>query len=408
MPLWFEAVARWRSIWSGFGALLCVAGAACGGGGHHGGSATVPAVNLASAFGGASFSSPVKLVQHPTIDARWYVVEQDGRVRTFTNASDIAIAANVASTDGSFVSGGEQGLLGLAFDPHFSTSGEIYLTYTRSGTSVLARWVSVDGGLHFTQDSIVLAFGHPFTNHNGGDLVFGSDGFLYYSMGDGGDHDDPNDYGQDRNILLGKILRIDVNSTQGSDSYAVPADNPFAAGNAHCNGITAPAAHRCPEIFAFGFRNPWRMSFDSATGKLYVGDVGENAQEEIDIVVKGGNYGWDCFEGELDHSSSSTATCTGAGAIFVPPEVVHGRSEARAITGGAVYHGAAVPGLQNFYVYGDFATGLFFAFDVTVANAPAQRVAVPITNVSAFGQGRDGEIYVVDYNGPILKFVPAG
>jgi glucose/arabinose dehydrogenase len=385
--------------------VFCAAGVACGGGGHHSNSG---GASLTAAFGGRAFSNPVKLVQHPTDSHRWYVVEQGGLVKTFLDTSPLAAmnAANVAVADASFVTGDEQGLLGLAFDPDFSTSHEIYLTYTRSGTSVLARWVSSDGGLTFTPDAspIELAFGHPFANHNGGDLAFGSDGFLYYSMGDGGSGDDPNDYGQNRNILLGKIMRIDVNSTQGSDSYAVPPGNPFATGNAHCNGITTPAAHPCPEIFAYGFRNPWRMNFDpGAPGKLYVGDVGQDAQEEIDIVANGGNYGWDCFEGELAHPTS--ATCTGP---FVAPEVVYNDSatDSSAVTGGAVYRGTAIPGLVGFYVYTDFYRGPFFAFDTNAANAPAQALSASETHISAFGQGRDGEVYAVDYDGMIWKLVP--
>ncbi|HKA16222.1 MAG TPA: PQQ-dependent sugar dehydrogenase [Myxococcota bacterium] len=408
---------RWRRIGSGVAAVWCLAGTACDSGGGGGGDGMAgtggfvsSAVALAPAFGGISFSSPVKLVQHPTDDDRWYVVEQGGRVRTFlaTNASGtVATAANVPSADPAFVSGGEQGLLGLAFDPNFATSGEAYLTYTRSGTSILARWVSRDSGVTLTPDSapVVLAFRHPFANHNGGDIVFGPDRFLYYSMGDGGGGDDPEDNGQNRNVLLGKMMRIDVNSAQGSDTYAVPADNPFAAGNAHCNNQTAPATHPCPEIWAYGLRNPWRMNFDPATGKLYVADVGQGAQDEIDIIVKGGNYGWDCVEGELDHSSLSTAQCSGV--PFVPPEIVHGRSEANALIGGAVYRGTAIASLRGFYVYGDFVTQLFFTFDTAVANAPPQRLGLPPTPVTAFGQGRDGEIYVVGFGSPsIQKIVP--
>jgi hypothetical protein len=162
-------------------------------------------------------------------------------------------------------------------------------------------------------------------------------------------------------------------------------------------GFTGP---ECPEIFAYGFRNPWRMNFDPATGKLYVGDVGQSAQEEIDIVTSGGNYGWDCLEGELPHTTA--ASCSGV--TFVPPEVVHGRSEAFAITGGAVYRGSAIPALQGFYVYGDFGTGFFFAFDADVPNAPSQRLtSLPETSVSAFGQGRDGEVYVVSFDSPSLQ-----
>src|SRR5262245_46311020 len=406
-----HTVAQWPMI-AGLAALLCIASAGCdggggnGGGGGGGGGGTPPALTFADAFPGRSFSNPVKLVQHPTTDTRWYVVEQGGLVKTFlsTNSTAPTTAANVANADAAFVSGGEQGLLGMAFDPNFATSGEAYFTYTRSGTSILARWVSSDGGLTFTQDSapVVLAIGHPFANHNGGDIMFGRDGFLYYSMGDGGGADDPNNYGQNRNILLGKILRIDVNSAQGSDSYAIPTDNPFAGG-AHCNNLSTPGTLPCPEIWALGFRNPWRMNFDPSTGVLYVGDVGQSTQEEIDIVTRGANYGWDCLEGTASHST--TASCNFAS--FTAPEVVHGRSEARAITGGAVYRGSVVPGLRGFYVYGDFLSQLFFAFDTTVADAPSLRLSVPAASVTAFGQGRDGEVYVVSFGTPsIQKFVP--
>lgn len=402
----FPIVGSWR--WIGGVVAVCIAGVACSGGGNDDGFRTIPAVDLEPAFGNATFDRPVKLVQHPTNFTRWYIVEQGGRVKTFTGAGDITTAADVVAQAGVDLGGGnEQGLLGLAFDPNFATSGEIYLTYTdeTADDSVLARWKSTNNGVTFVPDTpspVVLAIPHPHGNHNGGDIVFGSDGFLYYSMGDGGLNDDPDDNGQDANILLGKILRIDVNALQESDTYAVPVDNPFAVGNAHCNNLSAPAAHPCPEIWALGFRNPWRMNFDPATGKLYVGDVGELQQEEIDIVVKGANYGWDCMEGEINHSNQTTVSCNFPS--FTPPEVVHGPSEARAIIGGAVYRGSAVPGLQGFYVYGDFETGNFFG----VADAPAQRLALPATDVSAFGQGRDGEVYVVSYSGTpsILRIAP--
>jgi hypothetical protein len=197
------------------------------------------ALAFSDAFPGRSFTNPVKLVQHPTINTRWYVVEQDGLVKTFlsTNSAAPTVAADVDSAVPSFVSGGEQGLLGMAFDPSFAISGEIYLAYTTSGSSVLARWVSTNNGVTFTQDSlpIVLSMPDPFDNHNGGDIMFGPDGFLYYSMGDGGDANDPFNSGQNLATLLGKILRLDVNSAPPSGkSYAIPAGNPFDA-NAQCN-----------------------------------------------------------------------------------------------------------------------------------------------------------------------------
>jgi glucose/arabinose dehydrogenase len=394
---------RWRSI--GGVALLSFAAACSGGGsGGGGGFVTVPALDFDPAFGGRSFDNPVKLVQHPTDDDRWYVVEQGGLVKTFlaSNSNAATVAADVDALE-NLGSANEQGLLGMAFDPEFDSSGEVYFTYTDEAAddSVLERWESSDDGLTFDPVEVVLAIPHPRDNHNGGDIVFGSDGFLYYSMGDGGGGDDPDDNGQNPQALLGKILRIDVNSPPpAGEDYAIPPTNPFAA-NPHCDAGSGTLP--CPEIFALGFRNPWRMNFDPGTGNLYVGDVGQGQQEEIDVVVLGGNYGWDCLEGEVAHPTAATCNFP----IFTAPEAVHGRSEARAITGGAVYRGAAIPGLQGFYVYGDFLTGRFFAFDTRVPNAPVQNLSVPAAMVSAFGQGRDGEIYVVSFGTPsIQKIVP--
>lgn len=398
----------WRSI-GAIAAALCAAGIACGGGGGgaHDDEGTITGVSLAAAFNGRTFSSPVKLLQHPTNDHIWYVVQQGGLVKTFDdrNANAATTAANVAGSV-SLSTGGEQGLLGMAFDPGFASSGEIYLAYTDTGNRlVLARWVSGNNGTSFTPSSVLLTIPHTFTNHNGSDLAFGpNDGFLYYGTGDGGSGDDPQDNAQNRNNLLGKILRLDVNSTPpAGKTYAIPTSNPFRL-NAQCN--TGPGTNPCPEIFAFGFRNPWRMNFDPDTGKLYVGDVGQGQQEEIDIVTNGGNFGWDCFEGEVDHSALSTAPCNPP---FVAPEVVYSDSpvSSNAVTGGAVYRGSALPGLEGFYIYTDFFHGPFFAFDADVANAPAQALSVSETHISAFGQGRDGEVYAVDLDGTIWKLVPS-
>ena len=196
---------------------------------------------FADAFPGRSFANPVKLVRHPTNSNRWYVVEQGGLVKTFLSTDSAAptTAANVKQVVGNLGSGGEQGLLGMAFDTDFAATGEVYLTYTNEVTqsSVLARWVSHDNGMTFAPaaPAVVLAISHPFDNHNGGDLAFGRDGFLYYSMGDGGGADDPNDNGQNSAVLLGKILRLDVNTAPpAGEAYAIPPDNPNA-GNAHCD-----------------------------------------------------------------------------------------------------------------------------------------------------------------------------
>ena len=401
----FRIVARGWRIW--VAAVLCAAGAACsGGGGSHDDDDRISGVSLAQAFGGRTFNAPVKLVQHPTNDNRWYVVEQGGLVKTFldTNTTPATTAADLSAavSDDS-----EQGLLGMAFDPGFDASGEVYLAYTdTSNRLVLARWVSSNADdTDFDADSVVLTIPHtPSTNHNGSDIAFGDDGFLYYSTGDGGGSDDPEDNAQRRSILLGKILRLDVNSAPpAGKTYAIPGSNPFA-GNPQCN--TGPGVAPCPEVFAYGFRNPWRMNFDPDTGELYVGDVGQRLQEEIDLVTSGGNFGWDCLEGELDHSALSTAPCTGP---FVEPEAVYSASPSQqnAVTGGAVYRGTAISGLVGFYIFTDFFHGPFKAFDVDVPNGPVKQLSVSEDHISAFGQDRDGEIYPVDLDGQIWKVVPS-
>jgi glucose/arabinose dehydrogenase len=401
----------WRSARGLAGALCCAAVAACGGGGGGSGSSSVPAIELEAAFDSLDLDVPVKLVQHPTDDDRWYVVQLDGLVVTFL-ASDPAgtleTAADVVVDGGvDLGSGGEQGLLGMAFDPDFDTSGEIYLTYTDddANDSVLARWVSEDGGLTFLPDDepVVLAIPHPESNHNGGDIAFGEDDYLYYSMGDGGGPGNDTD-AQDTMSLLGKILRIDVNAAPPMDkTYAIPASNPFAA-NAQCDDGSGAAP--CPEVFAWGLRNPWRMSFDLDTGALWAGDVGETRQEEIDLILRDRNYGWDCSEGTLEGPDLS-AEC--AAVTAEPPRAVHGRDDAHAITGGVVYRGSEIPGLDGFYLYGDYITGRFFALDTSSSGRPPERISsFPALAVAAFGQGRDGEVYVVTHGSPsIYKVVAA-
>jgi glucose/arabinose dehydrogenase len=385
---------RKTGLFVAFGAMLgaLIALLACGSGGGGGDgtteSTTGIVASLVPAFDNLAFASPVKLVQHPDDDDRWYVVEQRGLVRTFLTQTSINLGS------------GERGLLGIAFDPGFASSGEAYLAYTdgTAETCVLARWVSADGGETFVPDEILLVVPHPgASNHNGGDLEFGPDGFLYWTLGDGGAN---SGNGQDTTTLLGNILRLDVNGAPPAGKpYAIPPGNPFAA-NAQCDG-PLPHAASCPEIFAYGFRNPWRMQFDPATELLWAGDVGQAAQEEVDLVEAGKNYGWPCFEGEL--RMRSTPPCDLPDSSFAPPEAIHGRSEARALTGGAVYRGASIPALDGFYVYGDYVTRLFFAFDTANLGAPVERLLIPEARVTDFGQGRDGEIYVVSFGTPSIQ-----
>jgi glucose/arabinose dehydrogenase len=378
---------------------LLAAGSGCGGHGG-GGGAPPPAemVRFVPAFGGEAFSQPLKLVQHPTDTDRWYVVEQGGRVFTLlasnpagsrTLAVDVAALRNLATS-------GEQGLLGMTFSPSFAANGELFLSYTEvSATnvdSVVARFVSADDGLSFAPvsgNADVIRFDSQEENHNGGDIAFGPDGFLYFAMGDGGGAGDPDpEDGQNLDSLLGKILRLDVSVAP----YRIPPDNPFVG-----------SAGR-DEIWAYGLRNPWRMSFDSQTGELWVGDVGQSQQEEIDRIVKGGNYGWDCREGNLDFDPDPNCTPP-----FVAPEVVHGRSEAQSIVGGYVYRGSRLRSLADTYVYGDFITGRVFAYRFLANPARVDELAAPAgLDISSFGQGRDGELYVIDYAGApsIYALVP--
>ncbi|MBM4382629.1 MAG: PQQ-dependent sugar dehydrogenase [Deltaproteobacteria bacterium] len=342
------------------------------------------------AFGGELFASPVKLVQHPSDADRWYVVEQRGRVFTLRASNPAGTRALAVDVEALFdlSTGGEEGLLGMAFSPSFAANGEVFFAYTdqRAGggsDSVVARFASADGGLTFAPvagNTGVLRFDSEQSNHNAGDLAFGPDGFLYVATGDGGGAGDPDpEDGQNLSTLLGKVLRIDVSTAP----YAIPLDNPFAG-----------TANR-GEIWAYGLRNPWRMSFDLQTGELWLGDVGQDAREEIDRIVKGGNYGWDCREGDV--SFDPDPNCMPP---FVEPEVAHPRSEARSITGGYVYRGSALPSLANSYVYGDFATGRVFVYRFQANPTRVDELAAPSgLSPSSFGQGRDGEIYVLDYGG---------
>lgn len=345
------------------------------------------AVALASAFGGQSFTSPVELVSGP--GQRMYVLEQKGVVRVVPASG--ATASTAVDISKSVVSGGEAGLLGIAFDPNFADNGFVYLDFTaplvapRSGVafqSVIARFHSSDGGATFdpASEKRLLVVDQPFTNHNGGHLAFGPDGFLYISFGDGGSGGDPFHNAQNKDVLLGKLLRIDPG---GGDPFGIPDTNPFAHGGGR------------PEIYAYGLRNTWKFSFDRTTGDLWAADVGQNEFEEVDRIVLGGNYGWNVREAKHCFEASSCATPSDG---LVDPVVEYGRDEGVSITGGYVYRGTKVPSLLGRFVYGDFATGHVWAIEQS-----ADGTFVPVSllttdqKISTFGQDADGELYVVDY-----------
>jgi len=367
-------------------------------------------VTLQRQWAGVGFNQPIYLTQAPGDDATWYVVERPGKVRAFPgDATSNAQTRDFASV--TVNASGEGGLLGFAFHPDWPAKREAYLSYTRnpvagdpmppacsgSGfpfTSVIARFQSTNNGtsLNVGPDEIIKV-GQPYTNHDGGNIQFGPDGMLYYGLGDGGSGNDPCGSGQKLSTLLGKLLRLDVNA--GPGTYNLPADNPFAG--------TAGARQ---EIWAYGLRNPWRWSFDKASGELWVGDVGQNTWEEVDRVVKGGNYGWNTCEG-FHKLGSTTARCNTPG--LIDPVVEHPRTDAQSITGGYVYRGSAMPSLVGTYIYGDFVTGNIWAllYDASNNAAPKLLATVDASTLVSFGQGNDGEIYTVQISGVISKLVPA-
>jgi len=360
-------------------------------------------VQLQVAFGGITFDQPVLLLPHPSLTSpqRWYVVDLGGTIRTFEEGDgqvDISTAFTRTVTNSPLDTGDERGLLGFALHPDFGLNGRAFVHYQDGNlTSRLHEITTADGGLTFTAAaSPILSLADPYGNHNGGMIDFGPDGFLYVGIGDGGSFDDPDENGQDTTVLFGKILRIDVDS---GSPYGIPADNPFAGSSVDAE-----------EIYAWGFRNPWRFSFDQETGELWVGDVGQDAWEEIDKVELGGNYGWDDREGNHCFEEPGIE-CVGEGKIA--PVVEHAQPSYVSITGGYVYRGTAIPELVGHYIYGDYGTGLMHTvFDDEVTGLPEARPVLSAGfNISSFGQGLDGEVYVISYSGgadEIYKIVPTG
>jgi glucose/arabinose dehydrogenase len=283
--------------------------------------------------------------------------------------------------------GGEQGLLSLAFSPNYQQDSRVYLYYTEGSPnpSDLVRFTATpEGGVNFVSKEVLLQVEQPYANHNGGHIVFGNDGDLYIGFGDGGSENDPNDEGQDMTTDLSKIIRIDVS---GQTGYTVPADNPFVGQS----GVK-------PEIYALGFRNPFRISIDPVTGDLWVGDVGQDAWEEVDRVVKGGNYGWSCYEGFVQFSNYHDAQNSCAGKTFQSPRAVYGHDDGnQAVTGGVIYRGASMPELYGYYIYADFYSGNVWAVN-TNDNSPAVQLISHLShNISDFVLAASGEAYLMTY-----------
>ena len=371
------------------------------------------AVAVGDVFANLTFSSPVLMLQAPGDASKWYVVEQPGMVRVFPNTDSTTALSTFIDIRDRVNFGGEAGLLGMAFDPAFATNGRVYLSYTAnpvgSGAlqSRISRFTLSGGVLDPASESILLTIAQPFANHNGGNIVFGPDGFLYAGFGDGGSGGDPNNNAQNRTTLLGKLIRIDVS---GSGAYAIPADNPYvAADTARCQTGTSGSSALCQEIYAYGLRNPWRFSFDrSVPADLWLADVGQGAWEEVDRVQRGGNYGWRFREGQHCFNPSTNCPTSANGAPLIDPVAEYGHDLGVSVTGGYVYRGGALPGLVGRYIFGDFGSGRLFAL-IPDSGGTLQRQELLQTSlsISSFGQGSDGELYVVNYGGKLSKLVPA-
>ncbi len=353
------------------------------------------------------FSAITKILQAPGDGSRWFVVERQGVVRVFETANPAAPTTYVDITS-SVRSGGERGLLGMAFHPSFPATPEIFLSYTRAGdgASHVSRFIlnNTTAPTGFTEQ-VLLTVDQFAGNHNGGDIAFGPDNYLYFGLGDGGGSGDPNETGQDTTNLLGSMLRIDVLGVAFPvPGYQVPPDNPFA-GNAKC-GPTRTNADDCPEIYAWGLRNPWRWSFDAPTGQLWLGDVGQGAWEEVDIIERGGNYGWSCREGANNFPAGST--CSGGGLIDPVSEYPHGSGNI-SITGGYVYRGNTIPGLTGRYVFADYGSGRIWALQNDGLGGYTNELLIDTPyNISAFALGEDDALYFADFSNNRIRRLIAG
>ena len=347
-----------------------------------------------------------KLLLEPGSEDRWFVLLQAGQIVTFPTTNPAVATPYIDLTETRNISGcGECGLLGMAFHPNYPATPEIFLSYNvePGNRSILSRMIldDVDSPGGGTTEQIILEVEQDFGNHNGGDIAFGPDGYLYFGLGDGGSANDPLARSQDTTRLLGSMLRIDVVGTGAG--YNIPSDNPFAM-NAKCG--PAANANDCPEIYAWGLRNPWRWSFDEPTGQLWLGDVGQGALEEVDLIELGGNYGWRCREGTANTGNASDC---GTGADLIDPVTEYGRSDGRSITGGYVYRGTAIPELTGLYVFADYVSGRIWAArpDGEGGYFNDQLISSGL-NPAAFAIGPDDELYFVTYGGGVRRLEPTG
>jgi glucose/arabinose dehydrogenase len=345
----------------------------------------------------SGLSAPLYLTAPPGDLSRLFIVEQTGAIRIVKDGALLPTPFLDLSTQ--VVAGGEQGLLGLAFDPEYATNGRFVVHYTdlAGDTRVSSYQVSTDPDLADPgSEQVIYTADQPYSNHNGGQVVFGPDGNLYLGLGDGGSGNDPEGRGQNLAEPLGSILRMDLRT---GTPFGIPPDNPFVA-----------QADALPEIWSYGLRNPWRFSFDRGTGDLYIADVGQNRTEEVDVAPatagsgRGANYGWSIMEGSQCLSGNE---CDRTGLVL--PVFEYDHNQGCSITGGYVYRGQAIPDLQGVYFYGDYCQGWVRSFRyvggaaIEVTDWPTLR---PGGQLTSFGEDAAGELYVIGANGGVHKVVP--
>lgn len=352
-------------------------------------------ISLQNAFPNLKFKEPLDLTFANDGTDRIYVIEKAGRIIVFENNPNTAKSSVFLDISDRVFNSGECGFLGLTFHPNYKTNGYFFVNYTtpKPIKTVIARF-QVDpknpNQALVESSTIFLEIPQPYSNHNGGQVLFGPDGFLYIGMGDGGSGGDPQNHGQNLKSLLGKMLRIDVDKPQNGLNYGIPASNPFIKNTKEIK----------EEIYAYGLRNPWRFSFDSKTKKLWAGDVGQGKWEEIDIIENGGNYGWNLYEG--NHVFKETKEETGK---LIAPVYEYPHAEGNvSITGGFVYRGKRLHTLEDFYIYADYnSKNIWQLHSTTYTNSLLLKAPA---NVFAFGVDNQNELYILCSNGNIYEFTP--
>ena len=351
----------------------------------------------------SALSKPLLVTSPRDGTNRLFIVEQTGKIRIVKGGSLLAtpfldLTPNVAK-------GGEQGLLGLAFHPGYRTNRKLYVSYTdRNGDSVVREYrasATNPDRVDRTTGRTIIRVAQPYANHNGGMIAFGRDGYLYIGLGDGGAGGDPDNRAQNVNTLLGKMLRIGINSSTSTRNYVIPSSNPYVG-----------RAGR-DEIWQRGLRNPWRFSFDRSNGNLWIGDVGQNRYEEVDRAVRtatgagrGVNWGWRVMEGF--HCYNPASGCSTSGRTRPLLEYAHASNGRCAVTGGYVYRGTAIPALAGWYVYADYCSGEVWAVSSTSSSRPTPVELVGTGSgrlISGFGEDAAGELYLCDLNGTVYRIV---